>query len=160
MAAASSRRFSTAAGNNHCHFPNISRGQFADCAAVISALNKKWGSVSKAAYDKCPLGGTWKLQSTAVWAELLHSARKYEKREVRERRIELTLDPFACLAFDLGAARHYARIRDKLESEGQTIGGNDLMIAATASAHGLIVVTNNSGEFNRVDGLVVEDWSV
>lgn len=35
-----------------CHFTNISRGQFADCDAVIDALNEKWSSVSKAAYDK------------------------------------------------------------------------------------------------------------
>ena len=36
---------------------------------------------------------------SVVWAELLHGARKYEKREVREQRIELTLSPFACLPF-------------------------------------------------------------
>ena len=38
-----------------CHFATISRGHFADCATVITALNKKWSSVSKAAYDKADL---------------------------------------------------------------------------------------------------------
>ena len=97
---------------------------------------------------------------SVVWAELLHGARKYEKRDVREQKIQLTLDPFVCLAFDLSAARHYARIRDQLEQDGQTIGSNDLMIAAIALASNLILVTNNSGEFKRVPGLPLEDWSV
>jgi tRNA(fMet)-specific endonuclease VapC len=96
---------------------------------------------------------------SVVWAELLHGARKYEKRDVREQKIQTTLDPFVCLPFDLVAARHYARIRDQLERDGQTIGGNDLMIAAIALANNLVVVTNNSGEFERVPGLAVEDWS-
>jgi len=90
---------------------------------------------------------------------LLYGARKYEKRDRREALIVTTLDPFACLPFDLPAARQYARIRDELERQGRTIGGNDLMIAAIALANNLAVVTNNSGEFSRVSGLVVEDWS-
>jgi tRNA(fMet)-specific endonuclease VapC len=97
---------------------------------------------------------------SVVWAELLHSARKYEKREVREHRIEVTLDPFVCLPFDLNSARRYAHIRDQLEKKGETIGGNDMMIAAIALANDPAVVTNNVREFNRVEGLRVEDWSV
>jgi len=96
---------------------------------------------------------------SVVWAELLHGARKYENRDVREHKIELTLDPFVCLPFDLPAARHYAIIRDELESAGQPIGGNDLLIAAIALANNLTVVTNNSSEFGRVPGLSIEDWS-
>jgi len=41
---------------------------------------------------------------------------------------------------------------------GRLIGANDLMIASTALAHGLIVVTHNTEEFRRIDGLAVEDW--
>jgi tRNA(fMet)-specific endonuclease VapC len=96
---------------------------------------------------------------SVVWAELLHGARKYEKRDVREQKIQATLAPFVCLPFDLPAARHYARIRDLLEQDGQTIGGNDLMIAAIALSNDLILVTNNSREFQRVPGLAIEDWS-
>ena len=51
-------------------------------------------------------------------------------------------------------------IRDQLERKGQVIGGNDLMIAAIALAHGLIVLSHNSGEFQRVPGLSTEDWVV
>jgi tRNA(fMet)-specific endonuclease VapC len=97
---------------------------------------------------------------SVVWAELLHGARKYERRDDRERKIELTLNPFICLPFDLPSARHYARIRDQLERDGQMIGSNDLMIAAIAIAKNLFVVTNNVSEFQRVPGLLVEDWSI
>jgi tRNA(fMet)-specific endonuclease VapC len=38
------------------------------------------------------------------------------------------------------------------------IGGNDMMIAATALAHGLTLVTHNTGEFGRIAGLQLEDW--
>jgi tRNA(fMet)-specific endonuclease VapC len=40
------------------------------------------------------------------------------------------------------------------------IGPNDLLIAAIALAHGLTLVTNNTGEFARVPGLVLEDWQI
>jgi tRNA(fMet)-specific endonuclease VapC len=47
-----------------------------------------------------------------------------------------------------------------MERAGQVIGGNDLLIAAIALTHDLTLVTHNGGEFNRVSGLRVEDWSV
>ena len=96
---------------------------------------------------------------SVVWAELLHGARKYEKRETRVARIEQTLSPFQSLPFDDGAARRYAEVRDDLETRGQVIGPYDLLIAAIALVHGLIVVTNNR-EFSRIDGLTVEDWTI
>jgi tRNA(fMet)-specific endonuclease VapC len=94
-----------------------------------------------------------------VWAELLHGARKYEKRDDRIARVIQTLRPFVSLPFDDVAARHYAEIRDALELRGEVIGPNDLLIAAIALAHQLIVVSNND-EFRRVPSLVVEDWSM
>jgi tRNA(fMet)-specific endonuclease VapC len=97
---------------------------------------------------------------SVVWAELLHGARKYDDPAQRQSVIEKTLGPFKSPDFDLNAARHYAHIRDYLERTRQIIGGNDLMIAAIALANDLTVVTNNTGEFLRVPGLRVEDWSV
>ena len=96
---------------------------------------------------------------SVVWAELLHGARKYEKRDQRVARIEQTLSPFRSLPFDDAAAHRYAEIRDALETRGQVIGPNDLLIAAIAITHGLTIVTNNH-EFSRVPGLNVEDWTV
>ena len=94
-----------------------------------------------------------------VWAELLHGARKYERRADRVARVERTLSPFPSLPFDDNAAREYALIRDQLETAGRSIGPNDLLIAAIARSHELILVSNNT-EFGRVNGLTVEDWSI
>ena len=94
-----------------------------------------------------------------VLAELLHGARKYERRDDRVARVLRTLSPFPSLPFDDRAAGEYAIIRDQLETEGRSIGPNDLLIAAIARSHELILVSNNT-EFRRVNGLTVEDWSV
>ena len=54
---------------------------------------------------------------------------------------------------------HYGDIRSDLEKKGTPIGVNDLHIAGHARSRGLILVTNNIGEFERVDGLLSVDWT-
>jgi tRNA(fMet)-specific endonuclease VapC len=66
---------------------------------------------------------------------------------------------FESLPFDDSAAEHYGEVRADLSAQGMLIGPNDLMIAAVALANGLIVVTHNTAEFRRVQGLDVEDWA-
>lgn len=56
-------------------------------------------------------------------------------------------------------SRHYGQIRSSLERVGHPIGNNDLWIAAHARANGWILVTNNEKEFERVEGLTVENWA-
>ena len=94
---------------------------------------------------------------SVVWAELLHGARKYGRREERVAKVERTLSPFRSLPFDDAAARRYADIRDALETRGAIIGPNDLLIAAIALANDLTLVTSNH-EFSRIEGLRTEDW--
>lgn len=62
--------------------------------------------------------------------------------------------------FDLpeAAAPHYAAIRADLRQRGAMIGANDLFIAAHARSLDLVLVTNNTAEFERVPGLEVENW--
>jgi tRNA(fMet)-specific endonuclease VapC len=60
--------------------------------------------------------------------------------------------------FDDAAALAYGPIAGHLRKQGQTIGAHDLLIAAIALAHGLILVTHNTDEFGRVPGLTIEDW--
>ncbi len=62
--------------------------------------------------------------------------------------------------FDSASALQAAKIRAHLQRIGRPIGSYDALIAATAMAHGLIVVTHNTREFGRVEGLLVEDWQV
>ncbi len=63
------------------------------------------------------------------------------------------------LPFDRASAEMAARIRMALEREGRPIGPYDLLIAGQALSHGLILVTNNVTEFQRVAGLTLESWS-
>jgi len=66
----------------------------------------------------------------------------------------------AVLPWDRPAAEEATRIRQDLESRGLPISGNDTMIAGHARASGCVLVTNNTREFARVEGLLVEDWAV
>ena len=56
--------------------------------------------------------------------------------------------------------RHYGNIRAHLESRGQTIGVNDLHIAAHARSEGLTLVSNNLREFERVEALQLANWAI
>jgi tRNA(fMet)-specific endonuclease VapC len=62
------------------------------------------------------------------------------------------------LPFGSEEARTAARIRSRLESQGRSIGPYGTLIAATALANGAILVTRNTGELSRVEGLRLEDW--
>lgn len=58
------------------------------------------------------------------------------------------------------SAYHYGGIPAELERQGKPIGVNDLHVAAHARSAGLTLVTNNLAEFERVPGLLVENWLV
>jgi tRNA(fMet)-specific endonuclease VapC len=68
------------------------------------------------------------------------------------------LSQFSSLVFDDFAAEAYGTIRGDLETKGQPIGPNDLLIAAIAFANRVTLVTGNTREFGRVPGLQIEDW--
>ena len=64
----------------------------------------------------------------------------------------------ATIPFDAADARAAGAIRAVLKAKGQPIGAYDVLLAGAALARGLVVVTSNVGEFQRVGGLQVEDW--
>jgi tRNA(fMet)-specific endonuclease VapC len=68
------------------------------------------------------------------------------------------LSPFAILDFGQAAAKEYGEIRSNLERRGLPIGPMDLLIAAHARSENLVLVTNNTREFRRIEGLKVENW--
>jgi tRNA(fMet)-specific endonuclease VapC len=74
--------------------------------------------------------------------------------------IDALLAQVKVIAFDVQDAYATAAIRAGLERVGTPIGPFDLMIAGTAVARGLIVVTANTREFSRVTGLRHENWRV
>ncbi len=67
---------------------------------------------------------------------------------------------FIGLPFDDKAIKIGAKIRAQLALKGTPIGRYDLQIAAIALANNLVLVTHNTREFSRVDGLIIEDWEI
>ena len=96
--------------------------------------------------------------SVIAYGELRYGAEKHGM----QRSID-TLDEFVALVpvepLPPSAAVVYGSIRATLERRGETIGNNDLWIAAHALTAGLTLVTNNEREFRRVPGLSVENWA-
>jgi len=80
----------------------------------------------------------------------------------RARKLAPVLQAFfstiSTLPFEVADALAAAAIRAALNTKGQPIGAYDVLIAGTALARGLVVVTSNVGEFQRIGGLQVEDW--
>jgi tRNA(fMet)-specific endonuclease VapC len=97
--------------------------------------------------------------SVVTWGELMLGV---EKSQYRERSLEIlkrVREIIPVIGTDESVGDHYGAIRGQLEMAGKKIGPNDLWIAAHARALGIPVVTNNTGEFARVSGLTVEDWT-
>ena len=124
--------------------------------------------------------------SSITYAELMHGVYKSQAKEKNELAVSLFLSPITILDFDAAAAREYGKIRGKvslhqckryfdekihravrrdgiiraeLEKKGTPIGPMDMLIAAHAKAENLILVTNNKREFERVEDLIIEDWT-
>lgn len=98
--------------------------------------------------------------STITLAELRYGADKSQDPPKNHGALNAFLAPVEIVAFDAQAAEQYGQIRADLEKRGLAIGPLDTLIAAHARSLGATVVTNNVGEFTRVSGLPVEDWSV
>ncbi|BAY11500.1 virulence-associated protein VapC [Calothrix sp. NIES-2098] len=74
--------------------------------------------------------------------------------------VKLFLKVFISLPLDDISALNAGRIRAQLTNAGTPIGYNDLLIASIALSHDLILVTHNTKEFARVEGLKIEDWEI
>ena len=93
-----------------------------------------------------------------VRSELLTGALLSARVDENRRTAEAFCALFPCLPFDARVADVHAEWHARLHRAGNIIGAKDLMIAATALAHGLAVVTHNTKEFRRIEALTVEDW--
>ena len=96
--------------------------------------------------------------SVITLSELLHGAEKSSFPEKNLRVVEDFCSRLEVLDYTAKAAQHYGSIRSALEKVGQPIGENDLHIAAHARSEGLVLVTNNEREFQKVPALQVENW--
>jgi tRNA(fMet)-specific endonuclease VapC len=93
-----------------------------------------------------------------VAAELMYGALRSSNPQRAIQDTRAFCDGFRWLPFDDRAAQLHAETRADLAARGLPIGPNDLIIASTALAHNLILVTHNTREFSHVRGLRLEDW--
>jgi len=96
--------------------------------------------------------------SSITLAELAYGVEKSAFREKNQAALQQFLLPMGQAEFDDHAAIAYGKIRADLERAGQSIGSMDLLIGAHALSMSVVLVTNNSKEFQRINGLKVEDW--
>lgn len=96
--------------------------------------------------------------SSIVVAELRYGADKSAKARRNHQLLNVLTDEIPCRDFDIAAASTYGKVRAALERKGQPIGPNDMLIAAHALSLGLVLVSDNVGEFKRVRGLKLENW--
>ncbi len=93
-------------------------------------------------------------------SELLYGVEVSPRRASDAAALAAFLPYVEAIDLPADAAPHYAEIRADLKKRGALIGANDLFIAAHARSLGLTLVTNNTAEFNRVKGLLTENWTL
>ncbi len=96
--------------------------------------------------------------STVTWGELVFGAERSMQPERNQADIDAMAARLEVLAFDEAAAAHFGQIRAELYPKARPIGPYDMMIAGHARSMGLILVTNKCKEFERVQGIRIENW--
>lgn len=96
--------------------------------------------------------------SSVTLMELIYGAEKSAAPERNLSVIEGFVARLEVLAYDYEAAIHSGQLRAELAWAGTPIGPYDQLIAGHARSQGLVLVTNNVREFERVPGLRIEDW--
>ena len=97
--------------------------------------------------------------STVTVGELIFGAERSAQPERNLADIEGLTARLEVSLFDAPAATHFGQLRAELYQSGKPIGPYDMMIAGHARSLGLILVTNNAKEFDRVPGLRIENWA-
>ena len=128
----------------------MSAGRYMLDTNILSDMIRNPGG--RAAARLRQVGDASVCTSIVVASELRYGAEKLTAR------VEATLREIEVLALDVPADAHYGVVRSRLEAEGRPIGHNDLLIAAHALSLGITLVTDNVQEFNRVEGLRIENW--
>lgn len=125
-----------------------------DTNICIYAINHRPENVLQKLID-AGAGATCLSSITA--AELAFGAAKSSRPDIRAK-LEAFFESLPALSWGDEAIWHYGQTRLALERAGQRIGERDLLIACHALAKNLVLVTNNTREFERVPGLKLENW--
>lgn len=128
-----------------------------DTNVVISLVGNRSDALMRRVESIEP--GKLGISSIAVH-ELYFGAYKSQKVSFNLETLRLLLADLVVIDFDREDARAAGEVRADLRRKGMSIGPYDVLIAGQAKARDLIFVTNNVGEFERVERLRIEDWTV
>ena len=96
--------------------------------------------------------------ANCVLAELYFGARNSKKVDENIQRIEEFKKSLTILSDSEESARRFGKIKADLKTAGKMIEDFDILIASVALAHNCILITNNTGHFERIEGLRIENW--
>ena len=100
------------------------------------------------------------LLSSIVAFELWYGVAKSQRKDSNTQRLETFLGgPLEWALFDDDDARAAGTVRAELETVGRPVGAYDVLVAGQARRRGATLVTSNTKEFARVQGLKWEDWA-
>ncbi|MDX9751525.1 MAG: type II toxin-antitoxin system VapC family toxin [Flavobacteriales bacterium] len=125
-----------------------------DTNACIHFMRGKYGMHARVA----AVGVGHVAISEITWAEMLFGVEKSEQQARNRLALDTFLSDFRVLPIT-PAIPIYAKERARLEAIGKPLDDFDLLIGATAIHHGLALVTNNTRHFERLHGIVLEDWT-
>lgn len=128
-----------------------------DTNACIGLLNRSSASLIARFKEASPSQlRVCSVVKTELWFGVFNSARPAEN----QRRLQQFFRPLKSLPFDDACAQQAGLVRAELQRLGTVIGTLDILIAATALAFNVTLVTRNAGEFSRIRGLQHENWEV
>jgi tRNA(fMet)-specific endonuclease VapC len=128
------------------------------CIYLLTPRQPEWQERVLARLEALPNDTPVYLSSVTV-SELSYGVHKSRWRKANETVLRQFLLDFQIAAFDEAAAWRAGEVRAHLERLGRPIGPMDTLIAAHALCLDLTLVTHNTDEFSRVEGLRVEDWA-
>lgn len=124
-----------------------------DSDTCIGILRGYIGVVDRRIAETDEVVTTWVTAS-----ELFYGAAKSASREANSALVERFLGTLPVVAPDLSSARMFGELKARLASGGQMVADADLFIAAIALSRSATLVTGNRRHYERIPGLVVEDW--
>lgn len=130
-----------------------------DTNACIALINGSSVPVRRRFKEALAEGSVVCVSTVAIY-ELWYGVAKSARRDYNTERVQAFLSgPIQVLPFDDADARAAGEVRALLEQERRAIGAYDSLLAGQAARRGITLVTANVREFERVDGLLWEDWS-
>ena len=129
-----------------------------DTNACIAAINGRPASLRARLTEVMARGETVAASTTTLF-ELWYGVAKSARVNANTERLAVFLAPLETVAFDDQDAQLAGLVRAELERAGTPIGAYDCLIAGQALRHGMMLVTANVNEFERVPGLRWENWA-